>query len=92
MCTRGFASLLYFITKAFLFTRKQNQSLIKILHHGDAIETACIRVHFQTIKYAMPILYILRICRWWQIPFMILNLRRDMATAALHFSLRMTST
>ena len=25
----------------------------QILHHRDAMETACIRMHFQTIKYPM---------------------------------------
>ena len=55
------------------------------------METACIRSHFQPIKYPIAILYILRIYRWWQVLFMIPNLRRDMATAALHFALRTTS-
>ena len=62
-----------------------------IFHHGDAIEMKYIFMHFQAIKYPMPIIYILRICQWWQILFMILNLRRERATAALHFSLRTTS-
>ena len=37
----------------------------QIFHHGEAMEKACIRMHFQTIKHPMPIFYILRICRWW---------------------------
>ena len=63
----------------------------QVLHHGDAMEMACIHMHFQTITYPMLILCILRICQWWQILFMVLNLRRDMVGAALHFSLRTTS-
>ena len=51
------------------------------------MDTACIRVHFYTIKYPMQILCILRM----QIIFMISNLRRGIVTAALHFSLRTTS-
>ena len=64
-----------------------NQSLIKY----SSTKTVCIQMHFQTIKYPMPILYILCICRWWQICFMMTNLWQDMAIAALHLSLRMTS-
>ena len=30
----------------------------QIPNHGDAIETACIRMHFQTTKYPVPILNI----------------------------------
>ena len=33
------------------------------------METACIRIHFQTIKYPIPILFILCICRWLQNSF-----------------------
>ena len=81
--------LLYFIMKAFstvhLWT---NQSLIEY----SIMETACtIQMNFQTVKWLMLILYILGICLLWQILFMIPNLLRDMAMAALHFSLRMTS-
>ena len=32
----------------------QTKSVIdQIRHHGDAMEMACIRMHFQTIKYPM---------------------------------------
>ena len=47
-----------------------------------------------TFKQLSAVLNILRNWRWmdwWQILFMILNLRRDMATTALHFSLRTTN-
>ena len=65
----------------------------QILHqswrrNGDGMYSHC------TFKQLSAVLNILRNCRWmdwWQILFMILNLRRDMATAALHFSLRTAS-
>ena len=89
--------LLYFVTKTFLFTLGQNEStsLIKysMIHHVDAMGTACFCIYFQTIKYPMPIFCIFDFAhwQWWQIIFKILNLWHDMATAALHFSLRTTS-
>ena len=57
MCIHGCLCLLYFITKAFLFTRESWTKLVigQIVNTsswrrcGDAF-TACIRMHFQTIN------------------------------------------
>ena len=62
--------LFCFITKAFLFTRGQNMLLIKYSIMEIGMEMACICMHFQTIKYSVPICNILLICQWWQILFM----------------------